>query len=128
MVLGKYVIIFYLVGTPHDIRNICIYLINIVSVITQQVLGLLPIQILSGYPYNVEELESDPCRYRWEIAPFAEPRRKRSRSYYPYYVNNNDVSNIFRVRYTTSPFSYFRGVSVSRVSLYTFHLTHSNIL
>ncbi len=56
-------LLFYLVGTPHYIRNICIYFINIVSVITQQVLGMLPIQILSGYPYNVEEWEPNTCRY-----------------------------------------------------------------
>uniref|UniRef100_A0A9J8AIU7 Alpha-2-macroglobulin-like protein 1 n=1 Tax=Cyprinus carpio carpio TaxID=630221 RepID=A0A9J8AIU7_CYPCA len=60
------------------------------------VLGMLPVQSLSGYPYNVEEWEPNPCRPLWEI-PFAEPaRRKRSPFYYPYYVNRNDVYNIFR--------------------------------
>uniref|UniRef100_A0A8C2HYT3 Alpha-2-macroglobulin-like 1 n=1 Tax=Cyprinus carpio TaxID=7962 RepID=A0A8C2HYT3_CYPCA len=67
------------------------------------VLGMLPVQSLSGYPYKVEEWEPNPCRPLWEI-PFAEPaRRKRSPFYYPYYVNRNDVYNIFRVRYTTCP-------------------------
>uniref|UniRef100_A0A672R5R5 Alpha-2-macroglobulin-like protein 1 n=1 Tax=Sinocyclocheilus grahami TaxID=75366 RepID=A0A672R5R5_SINGR len=78
------------------------------------VLQMLPVQISSGYPYNVEEWEPNPCRHPWEIIPFAEPaRRKRSRIYYPYYDNKNDVYNIFRVRYTTCPISYFRGPPVS---------------
>lgn len=61
------------------------------------VLQMLPVQILSGYPYNIEEWDPNPCRNPWEIIPFAEPaRRKRSRFYYPYYDNKNDVYNIFR--------------------------------
>ncbi len=117
----------------HMTLEIYVYFLNIVSVIisviTQQVLGMLPVQILSGYPYNVEEREPNRCRYPGEIMPFAEPaRRKRSRFYYPYYVDKNDVYNIFRVRYTTCPISYFRGPPVSWVSLYTVHLTLSNIL
>ncbi|XP_026137257.1 murinoglobulin-2-like [Carassius auratus] len=60
------------------------------------VLGMLPVQILSGYPYNVEEWEPNTCRPPWEN-PFAEPaRRKRSHFYYPYYDNRNDAYNIFR--------------------------------
>ncbi len=63
---------------------------------------MLPVQILSGYPYNVEEWEPNPCPYPGGIIPFAErTRRKRSRFYYPHYNNKNDVYNIFRVRYTT---------------------------
>uniref|UniRef100_A0A673JKL7 Alpha-2-macroglobulin-like protein 1 n=1 Tax=Sinocyclocheilus rhinocerous TaxID=307959 RepID=A0A673JKL7_9TELE len=78
------------------------------------VLRMLPVQISSGYPYNIEEWESNPCRHPWEIIPFAEPaRRKRSSIYYPYYDNKNDVYNIFRVRYATCPISYFRGPPVS---------------
>ncbi|RXN27647.1 alpha-2-macroglobulin 1 [Labeo rohita] len=64
---------------------------------TEFVFRMLPVQILSGYPYNIEELEPYPCRYPWEVIPFAEPaRRKRSRIYYPYYDNKNDVYNIFK--------------------------------
>ncbi|XP_016379353.1 alpha-2-macroglobulin-like protein 1 [Sinocyclocheilus rhinocerous] len=70
------------------------------------VLRMLPVQISSGYPYNIEEWESNPCRHPWEIIPFAEPaRRKRSSIYYPYYDNKNDVYNIFRgvgIRITTN--------------------------
>ncbi|XP_016374394.1 alpha-2-macroglobulin-like protein 1 [Sinocyclocheilus rhinocerous] len=62
------------------------------------VFGMLPVQSLSGYPYNIEEREPNPCRPPWEvIVPLAEPaRRKRSRFYYPYYADKNDVYNIFR--------------------------------
>ncbi|XP_052418460.1 alpha-2-macroglobulin-like protein 1 [Carassius gibelio] len=64
------------------------------------VLGMLPVQILSGYPYNIEEWVPNPCPYpRW-IFPFGDvARRKRSRFYYPKYFNNfdnNDVYNIFK--------------------------------
>ncbi|XP_043114430.1 alpha-2-macroglobulin-like protein 1 [Puntigrus tetrazona] len=62
------------------------------------VFGMLPVQILSGYPYSIEELEPYPCRPPWEvIIPLAEPaRRKRSRFYYPYYSDKTDAYNIFR--------------------------------
>ncbi|KAI2656160.1 Alpha-2-macroglobulin-like protein 1 [Labeo rohita] len=61
------------------------------------VLGMLPVQILSGYPYNVEEWEPNHCLKPWEI-PAELARRKRSilPMYFPYYVNKNDVYNIFR--------------------------------
>ncbi|XP_016326682.1 alpha-2-macroglobulin-like protein 1 [Sinocyclocheilus anshuiensis] len=61
------------------------------------VLGMLPVQILSGYPHNVEEWEPNPCPYPGGIIPFAErARSKRSRFYYPHYVNTNDVYKIFK--------------------------------
>ncbi|XP_073673369.1 alpha-2-macroglobulin-like protein 1 [Garra rufa] len=60
------------------------------------VLGMLPVQILYGYPYNVEEWEPNSCPRPWEI-PFDEsPRRKRSFVPFPYFDNKNDVYNIFR--------------------------------
>uniref|UniRef100_A0A8C1N0M0 Uncharacterized protein n=1 Tax=Cyprinus carpio TaxID=7962 RepID=A0A8C1N0M0_CYPCA len=64
------------------------------------VLGMLPVQILSGYPYNIEEWEPNPCPYPERVFGFAVgARRKRSRFYYPQYYNNfddNDVYNIFK--------------------------------
>ncbi|KAF4104021.1 hypothetical protein G5714_015008 [Onychostoma macrolepis] len=64
-----------------------------------RVLGMLPVQILSGYPYEVEEWESNSCPYPERIIPFvgaARRKRSRPRFYYPYYVNKNDVYNIFK--------------------------------
>ncbi|XP_056329897.1 alpha-2-macroglobulin-like protein 1 [Danio aesculapii] len=55
------------------------------------VFGMLPVQFLSGYPYNVEELELNYCPPPWGVG-----RGKRSRFYYPYYGNRNDVYEIFR--------------------------------
>uniref|UniRef100_A0A8C2AY23 Uncharacterized protein n=1 Tax=Cyprinus carpio TaxID=7962 RepID=A0A8C2AY23_CYPCA len=65
---------------------------------TAFVFGMLPVLSLSGYPYNIEEIEPNPCRPTWDVlVPLAEPaRRKRSRFSYPYYANKNDVYNIFR--------------------------------
>ncbi|KAK2881192.1 hypothetical protein Q8A67_018460 [Cirrhinus molitorella] len=62
------------------------------------VLRMLPVQILSGYPYNVEEWEPNPCPRPWEISFAESARRKRSFRpfYYPYYGDKNDVYNIFR--------------------------------
>lgn len=81
-----------------------------ITVIILQVLGMLPVQILSGYPYNIEEWEPNPCPYPESVFGFAEgARRKRSRFYYPQYYNNfddNDVYNIFKVRHTTRPISH----------------------
>lgn len=71
-------------------------------IITLQVLRMLPVQMLSGYPYSTEEMEPYPCRRPWEVEmPFAERARRRRSIYYPYYRNKNDVYNVFRVRYTT---------------------------
>ncbi|KAK2881193.1 hypothetical protein Q8A67_018461 [Cirrhinus molitorella] len=62
------------------------------------VLGMLPVQVLSGYPYIVEEWEPNPCPRPWEISFAETARRKRSivpvRN--PYFGNKNDVYNIFR--------------------------------
>ncbi|XP_021322030.2 alpha-2-macroglobulin-like protein 1 isoform X1 [Danio rerio] len=55
------------------------------------VFGMLPVQFLSGYPYNVEEFELYNCPPSWGGV-----RGKRSRFYYPYYGNRNDVYEIFR--------------------------------
>ncbi|XP_043115190.1 alpha-2-macroglobulin-like protein 1 [Puntigrus tetrazona] len=61
------------------------------------VFGMLPVQSLSGYPYNVEEWEPYPCLYPWEeINPFAEPAKRKRSLYYPYYKDKTDVYNIFR--------------------------------
>lgn len=61
------------------------------------VFGMLPVQLLSGYPYNIEEIrEPYPCRGPWEGGFAALARRRRSRIYYPYYRTNNDVYSIFR--------------------------------
>ncbi|XP_056099216.1 alpha-2-macroglobulin-like protein 1 [Rhinichthys klamathensis goyatoka] len=60
------------------------------------VFGMLPVQLLSGYPYNTEEMEPYPCRHPME-REFAEPaRRRRSIMHYPYYSLKNDVYTIFR--------------------------------
>ncbi|XP_026081962.1 alpha-2-macroglobulin-like protein 1 [Carassius auratus] len=60
------------------------------------VLQMLPVQLLSGYPYNIEEWELNRCLNPWEIIPLAEPARRKRSIYYPYYDNKNDVYNIFR--------------------------------
>ncbi|XP_051719987.1 alpha-2-macroglobulin-like protein 1 [Ctenopharyngodon idella] len=61
------------------------------------VLRMLPVQMLSGYPYSTEEMEPYPCRRPWEVEmPFAERARRRRSIYYPYYRNKNDVYNVFR--------------------------------
>ncbi|XP_073673368.1 alpha-2-macroglobulin-like protein 1 [Garra rufa] len=58
---------------------------------------LLPLQSLSGYPYELEEWEPNPCLYPWEeINPFPEPARRKRSIYFPYYGNRNDVYDIFR--------------------------------
>ncbi|XP_067307945.1 alpha-2-macroglobulin-like protein 1 [Pseudorasbora parva] len=54
------------------------------------VFGMLPVQMLSGYPYNIEEMEPNPCDWFWRES------RPRRRIYYPYFSNQNDVYNIFR--------------------------------
>ncbi|XP_051535073.1 alpha-2-macroglobulin [Myxocyprinus asiaticus] len=53
------------------------------------VFNMLPVQMLSGYPYNVEEWEPYICHN------YLVERRKRSR-FYPYYISKNDVYNIFK--------------------------------
>ncbi|XP_048015827.1 alpha-2-macroglobulin-like protein 1 [Megalobrama amblycephala] len=52
--------------------------------------GMLPVQMLSGYPYNIEDVEPYPCPRPWEGG------RGRRSIYYPYYSIKNDVYNIFR--------------------------------
>ncbi|XP_073673456.1 alpha-2-macroglobulin-like protein 1 [Garra rufa] len=60
------------------------------------VLGMLPVQILYGYPYNVEEWEPNPCPPPREISFAESVRRKRSIVPIHYYGDKNDVYNIFR--------------------------------
>jgi len=57
---------------------------------------MLPVQLLSGYPYNTEEMEPYPCPHPVE-SEFAEPARRRRSFYYPYYSNKKDVYAVFRV-------------------------------
>ncbi|KAK7171657.1 hypothetical protein R3I93_004075 [Phoxinus phoxinus] len=60
------------------------------------VFGMLPVQLLSEYPYNIEEImEPYPCRDPME-REFAELPRRRRRIYYPYYTIDKDVYSIFR--------------------------------
>ncbi|KAK9962011.1 hypothetical protein ABG768_007397, partial [Culter alburnus] len=54
------------------------------------VFRMLPVQVLSGYPYNIEEVEPYPCPRPWEGG------RGRRSIYYPYYSIKNNVYNIFR--------------------------------
>ncbi|TRY98263.1 hypothetical protein DNTS_000609 [Danionella cerebrum] len=63
----------------------------------ETVFGMLPVQILSGYPYNVEEFQSDPCaRPIDNILPKFRPSRRKRSLRYRYFGNSNDVSSIFR--------------------------------
>ncbi|XDV32509.1 hypothetical protein PO909_003304 [Leuciscus waleckii] len=60
------------------------------------VFGMLPVQLLWGYPYNIEEImEPYPCRRPLETE-FAELARSRRSIYYPHYSMGNDVYNVFR--------------------------------
>ncbi|XP_039526840.1 alpha-2-macroglobulin-like protein 1 isoform X1 [Pimephales promelas] len=59
------------------------------------IFGMLPVQLLSGYPYNTEEMEPYPCPHPVE-SEFAEPARRRRSFYYPYYSNKKDVYAVFR--------------------------------
>ncbi|XP_067221217.1 alpha-2-macroglobulin-like protein 1 [Chanodichthys erythropterus] len=54
------------------------------------VFRMLPVQVLSGYPHNIEEVEPYPCPRPWEGG------RDRRSIYYPYYSIKNNVYNIFR--------------------------------
>ncbi|XP_073673455.1 alpha-2-macroglobulin-like protein 1 [Garra rufa] len=59
------------------------------------VLRMLQFKILSGYPYDDEEWEPNPCPPPWEIPVAESVRHKRSFVPFPYY-GKKDVYNIFR--------------------------------
>ncbi|XP_051962766.1 alpha-2-macroglobulin-like [Xyrauchen texanus] len=60
------------------------------------VFNKLPVQTLSGYPFEIEDMERDTCPpfFPQDEPPFE--RRKRSRPFYPYYTSRIDVYSIFK--------------------------------
>ncbi|KAI7800550.1 putative alpha-2-macroglobulin-like protein 1, partial [Triplophysa rosa] len=61
------------------------------------VFGMLPVQMLVDYPYQVWEYNDDPCipGDMESIDPPILARERRSRFYYPYY-NRNDAHSAFK--------------------------------
>lgn len=59
-----------------------------------QVFDMLPVQMLSGYPYSIYDEDSDPCS---GSQPRFFSRRKIFSDYFPYSGTAN-VYNVFKVR------------------------------